>query len=1318
MLILFNITGVKAFAYDCLVDGIYFNISNETYEATVTYKKRTEISYRNYIYESDYLGSLVIPSSISYNGKSYTVTTIGAYAFNQCKNLTSVTIPSSIKRVEFVGEGCTGLSKIIVSDIAAWCNIDFGVYGPSAIGSEYYQNNLTRYAHHLFSDENTEITSLVIPSTVTSISDLAFESCSSLTSITLPNGLVEIGDGAFQGCSKLSSISIPNSIKKIGYCAFQGCGLQKVIVQDIAAWCSINFNGYYYGRDLGGNPLSIAQHLYADEENEITDLQIPNGVTTISNYAFQGCIGLKSISIPNSLQHIGKRAFYGCTGLTSLNIPSCVTSIEDCAFYGCTGLTSLNIPSRVTSIKDCAFWECGELNNVSIAANLRVLRNNSFYKCKINNLHLQMDSIMSIENKFGCLIKECTLEDSVKVIEDEAFKDCKGMEQITFGKGIQKIGKDAFQGCDSLERVVVDIVSWCGVQLYNETANPFYYAHHLYSDNGSETTNLIIPNGVTTISHYAFYGCSGLTSVMFPSGLTDIGNYAFYGCSNLSINSIPNSVSNVYSTSFSGCIITQPLYSLYCFVYLPRDYHGAYSIPSGIGIIIPNAFNGCANLTSIEVPNSVVSIYNNAFSGCNTLKTVILNSNEFISKDRSRSYDYNEKVYVYDSFKNVFGNQVEHYEIADSVRTIGKYTFADCAEMKSIKISKNVTSVGENAFSGCSGLTKVIVPDIAAWCNIQFKTYSSYYTNPIFCAHHIFSDEDSEIKELVIPDGVTSINNYAFCGCSGLTSVIIPNSITAIYGYAFSGCSGLEKIIIPDNVVYANSTSFDKSTKLYVNSNKGSLLTLWNAGYTPYLMGTEQLLEPPYLSILSTTQTTAVLGLNSEYTAYDYYIDYKHYYDGTIDGTIFSDKELELTNLVPDTEYSKTLTVAMKNGDNLFSYQSPSPTTFTTQSMEPSLEFSNTATSYSVNGKYTKGNANVIKEEIAVCYKKRVRADRISREPKSPFWRDPKSMTYNYDNIYYDYYFQTDGSKSYDGNVRSIYHLEPNTNMKDSCLVYRITIEYDDLSRDSSTAVAIYPHTLPLELTTLQPRVATPGNVIVAAQSNIDDSETNVGFEWRRTDWTDDFPSNSGQAYLYEGGMEGYIRNLNTEKLWKYRPYFESAAGNRYYGEWMGLDPTNTSYFEPTVHTYASVNVEGNTANVQGYAMRGSDNTAQQGFKYWEVMTSSRAMAPGTGSVPSNAQTVTANGIVMQASLTNLDYETTYCYVAFVTTTEGETFYGDMRQFTTDINPTGIKASVADKAVAIPVAYYDLNGRRLQTPQSGLVIARMSDGTTRKIIVK
>ena len=254
-----------------------------------------------------------------------------------------------------------------------------------------------------------------------------------------------------------------------------------------------------------------------------------------------------------------------------------------------------------------------------------------------------------------------------------------------------------------------------------------------------------------------------------------------------------------------------------------------------------------------------------------------------------------------------------------------------------------------------------------------------------------------------------------------------------------------------------------------------------------------------------------------------------------------------------------------------------------------------------------------------------------------------------------------------------------------------------------------------ISLKALQAKVMSQGNAIVAAQSNLSDEETNVGFEWRRTDWTDDFNSNSGTAYLYEGVMEGYIRNLNTEKLWKVRPYYESASGKRYYGEWVGLDPTNTSYFEPTVHTYATVGVSGNEAEVKGYVMRGSDNTVQQGFKYWPQTAGARGAA-GVN-VPGDAQTVTATGNVMTATLKGLQYNTEYCIVAFATTSEGETFYGELQQFQTGIDTAGIESAGAT-ATATDTARYDLRGHRLTAPQRGVNIIRMSDGTVRKVWVR
>ena len=203
-------------------------------------------------------------------------------------------------------------------------------------------------------------TSIEIPNSVTEIGNSAFKGCKALTSITIPNSVTTIGDWAFYRCRALTSIEIPDSVTKIGEFAFERCeALEKAEFASIESLCSISFNDYY------SNPLELAHHLYINGQ-EVTNLIIPNGVTSIGYCAFKGYKALTSIKIPNSVTEFGKHAFEGCSALTSIEIPDSVTNIGDCAFSECEALTSIEIPNSVTKIGGYAFWGCEALTSITI----------------------------------------------------------------------------------------------------------------------------------------------------------------------------------------------------------------------------------------------------------------------------------------------------------------------------------------------------------------------------------------------------------------------------------------------------------------------------------------------------------------------------------------------------------------------------------------------------------------------------------------------------------------------------------------------------------------------------------------------------------------------------------------------------------------------------------------------------------------------------------------------------------------------------------------------------------------------------------------
>ena len=296
---------------------------------TITYHFYTESHTAEVVGYEMVTGSAVIPEQILWADIYYTVTGIGEDAFWNCTDLTSIAMPDLLERIgDFAFGGCINLT-----------NITFPFNRLQSIGKG------------------------------------AFSNCIRLTSLTIPNSVTSIEKSAFYECSGLTSVTIPNSVKSIGEDAFDGCNsLTRVDINDLAAWCAISFGS------STANPLWYAHNLYVNEEL-VTDLVIPNGVTSIGNYAFQDCTSLTSVTIPNSVISIGEYAFIRCSGLTSAAIGNSVTSIGKNAFRNCSSLTSVTIPNSVTSIGDYVFYGCTGLTSIEIPNSVTSIGMRAFMEC-------------------------------------------------------------------------------------------------------------------------------------------------------------------------------------------------------------------------------------------------------------------------------------------------------------------------------------------------------------------------------------------------------------------------------------------------------------------------------------------------------------------------------------------------------------------------------------------------------------------------------------------------------------------------------------------------------------------------------------------------------------------------------------------------------------------------------------------------------------------------------------------------------------------------------------------------------------------------
>lgn len=684
--------------------------------------------------------------------------------FLNCTALTSITLPSTLTRVNSAFIGCSGLTEITFPETVVEIGSLADCTGLTTLSIPSNVN-----VNDFFCTNCTALTSVNFKGNVgTRISSTSFSGCAALTSVNIPTGVVTIGNNSFDGCASLAQLTMPEPLATIGEYAFRNSGL--------------------------------------------TGITFQRNLTIIGKYAFDGCKDLVSINFPANVTEIKEYTFNDCVKLKNIELPNGLIYIKDYAFNGCASLGKVTIPGGVQNISPGAFKNSG-LTEVILKEGVMSLSNNSFDGCLLLKKVTFPTTMKTIGGFSNTGIKEIAFAEGAtpEAISDYAFLNCDSLSTITLPNSIKSLGTGAFYDCDTLKTVKLPT----GITKIAKQA--FYHCGFLQS--------ITIPQSVTEIGAEAFAACSKLTAISLPSALTTIGIASFHSTGLTSIT-LPEGMTTIEPGTFGksklkSIKLSKSLKQItsnnesYNLGSLPNEYYdfrkyiNMYRDDSG-------AFQNCKELESIDLNGAVLTILGSyTFNECDKLRSIDLSSTKLEEIPTSAFYSCdNLRAITFPSTVKTIGQQAFYYNLSleslkmpAALTSIYNNAFNECKKIRSIDLSATSLTKIESWFSNVDSLRTVKLPSTV-----------------IEIGESAFAG--SPIEEINFPASLTTIGNYAFSGNRLKTVDLSATQFTTINNW-FANNNKLRTVKLPETVTTLGENAFNNCYITGINF-PSSLTTISN----------------------------------------------------------------------------------------------------------------------------------------------------------------------------------------------------------------------------------------------------------------------------------------------------------------------------------------------------------------------------------------------------------------------------------------------------------------------------------------------------------